>query len=345
MSRGGAILASLLVTLGRPAWWLLALAAFLVRGGFVVFLIPIVVLPSPLAISNVAAPFVVPMALGRIGPDVFVLLIVAGAVLFGWLLIGGAVAAATDVALTRDAVAAATEEGVAPETPARPLERSPAPMRAERRDGALVGTIVAARLVAWLPLAAALAIGLVRIVAVTYVELTRPAELESPLALRVAVGAAGELIVMAVAWLFGEVVGGIAARWIVLNGASVGRGLAAAARDVVRRPGSTLLPWLVTTAMLFTILGGTVGAAGVAWSRVIVALSARTPDPATVAISLVIFVAIWLAALVLGGLFAAIRSSVLTFEHVRVRAQTGTFGASVHHRPGDRSIADRGGSL
>ncbi len=86
MSRGGAILASLLVTLGRPAWWLLALAAFLVRGGFVVFLVPIVVLPSPLAISNVAAPFVVPMALGRIGPEVFVVLIAAGAVLFGWLL-------------------------------------------------------------------------------------------------------------------------------------------------------------------------------------------------------------------------------------------------------------------
>jgi hypothetical protein len=161
----------------------------------------------------------------------------------------------------------------------------------------------------------------------------------------VALGAAGELVVIAVAWLFGEVVGGLATRWIVLDGASAGQALAAAARDVVRRPGSTLLPWLVTTAMLFTILGGTVGAAGVAWSRVIVALSARTPDPATVAISLLMFVAIWLAALALGGLFAAVRSSVLTFEHVRVRAQTGTFGASVHHRPGDRSIADRGGSL
>jgi hypothetical protein len=343
VSRGGAILASLLVTIGRPAWWLLALAGFLVRGGFVVFLVPIVVLPSPLAISNVAAPFVVPMALGRIGPEVIVLLIVAGAVLFGWLLIGGAIAAATDVALTRDAVAAAAEEGVVPPPP-QP-ERSAPPIDAERPDRAVVGTIVAARLVAWLPLAAALAVGLVRIVAVTYVELTRPAELESPLALRVALGAAGELLVMAVAWLFGEVVGGLATRWIVLDGCSAGRALAAAARDVVRRPGSTLLPWLVATTLLFTILGGAVGAASVAWSRVIIALSARTPDPAVVAISLLIFVAIWLAALVLGGLFAAIRSSVLTFEHVRVRAQTGTFGASVHHRPGDRSIADRGGSL
>ncbi len=120
MSRGGAILASLLVTLGRPAWWLLALAGFLVRGGFVVFLIPIVVLPSPLAISNVVAPFIVPMALGRIGPEVIVLLIAGGAGLFGWLLIGGAIAAATDLALMRDAVTAAADEGVAmaPDSPA-----------------------------------------------------------------------------------------------------------------------------------------------------------------------------------------------------------------------------------
>ncbi len=339
MSRGGAILASLLVTLGRPAWWLLALAGFLVRGGFVVFLIPIVVLPSPLAVSNVVAPVIVPMALGRIVPEVIVLLIAGGAGLFAWLLIGGAIAAATDLALTRDAVVAAADEGIA-----TPPESVP-PIDPERPDRALVGSILAARLIAWLPLAAALAIGLVRIVAVTYEELTGPAEVEIPLALRVALGAAGELAVMAVAWVFGELVGGLASRWIVLDDAPAGPALAAAGRDVVRRPASTLLPWLVTTLMLLIILGGTVGAASVAWSRVNVALANRNPDVATVAISVLVFVAIWLAALVLGGLFAAIRSSVLTFEHLRVRAKTGTFGASAHHRPGDRSVPDRGGSL
>ena len=150
---------------------------------------------------------------------------------------------------------------------------------------------------------------------------------------------------MAVAWVFGELVGGLASRWIVLDHAPAGPALAAAGRDVVRRPASTLLPWLVTTLMLLIILGGAVGAASVAWSRVNVALANRTPDGATVAISVLVFVAIWLAALVLGGLFAAVRSSVLTFEHLRVRAKTGTFGASAHHRPGDRSIPDRGGSL
>lgn len=340
MSRGGAILASLLATLGRPGWWLLALAGFLVRGGFVVFILPIVVLPSPLAISDMVAPFIVPMALGRIGPETVAVGVVAVVSLFGWLLIGGSIAAATDLGLVREAAAAAADEGVAP-----PPSEAPATIDGERRDRVLVATILAARLLAWLPFAAALAIGLVRIVAVTYVELTRPGDVDSPLALRVALGAAGELAVIAVAWLLGELVGGLASRRIVLDGAPAGRALLAAGRDVVRRPGSTLLPWLVTTALLFTILGGTVGAASVAWSRILVALSDQPTDPTTVAISLLTFVAIWLAALVLGGLFAAVRGSVLTFEHVRVRARTGTFGASVHHRPGDRSVTDRGGSL
>lgn len=340
MSRGGAILASLLATLGRPGWWLLSLAGFLVRGGFLVFLLPIVVLPSPLAISNVVAPFIVPMAFGRIGPDTIAVGVAAVAGLFAWLLIGGWIAAATDLVLVREAAAAAIDEGVAP-----PPAEAPDGMEAERRDRVGVATILAARLVAWLPFAAALAIGLVRIVAVTYVELTRPLEVESPLALRVAFGAAGELAVITVLWLLGELVGGLATRRIVLDGAPAGRALLAAIRDVIRHPGSTLMPWLVTTALLFTILGGTVGAASVAWSRIIVALSDRPTDPTTVAISILTFVAIWLAALILGGLFAAVRGAVMTFEHIRVRARTGTFGASVHHRPGDRSVPDRGGSL
>lgn len=339
MSRGGAILASLLATLGRPGWWLLALAGLLVRGGFFVFLIPIIVLPSPLAISNVVAPFIVPMAFGRIGPETIAVGVVAVVCLVAWLLIGGSIAAATDLVLVREGTAAAIDEGVAP-----PALQPPDGIRAGRRDRVLVATILVARLVAWLPFAAALAIGLVRIVGVTYVELTRPVEVESPLALRVALGATGELAVITVAWLLGELVGGLATRRIVLDGAPAGRALLAAVRDAFR-PGSTLVPWLVTTALLFTILGGTVGASSVAWSRIIAALSDQPTDPTTVAINLLTFVAIWLAALILAGLFAAVRGSVMTFEDVRVRARTGTFGASVHHRPGDRSVPDRGGSL
>jgi hypothetical protein len=74
----------------------------------------------------------------------------------------------------------------------------------------------------------------------------------------------------------------------------------------------------------------------------------------------VTFIAIWLAALTLIGLLAAARSAAVTFAAVRggaerhgnaasnadpAEAVDGTFGASTHHRPGDRPIGDDGGSL
>ena len=43
MTPGGTLLAALLVTLSKPATWPLALAAFLIRGGILVILLPIVV--------------------------------------------------------------------------------------------------------------------------------------------------------------------------------------------------------------------------------------------------------------------------------------------------------------
>jgi hypothetical protein len=334
-----AILASLLVTLGRPSWWLLALTGFLVRGGFVLFLLPIVALPSPLAISNVVAPVVVPVALGRVGPEVVALVIIAVLSLLAWLVVGGVVAAAAELALVREGAAAAADEGIGPPRPAT------SPIVRPRRDRSLAARILAARLMALVPLTVAIGVGVVKVVAVAYAELTRPFEVATPLFLRVALGAAPELAVVVVMWLLIELGAALASRRIVLRGGSAGASLLVSAADVVRRPVSTLLPWLVSTALLAVVLGGTVGAAGVAWSRLIVAMSASEPDPVTVAIGLVTFVAIWLAALVLAGLFAAVRGSIVTFEYLRARTRTGTFGASAHHRPGDWSVRDEGGSL
>ena len=335
MSGGGAILASLLVTIGRPTWWLLALTGFLVRGGFVVFTLPIVILPSPLAISDAVGPAVVPIALGRVGIDAIALLVIAVAILFAWLIVAGWIAAATDLALIREAAAAAIEEGVG----------APAVAASDGRDRTILRRLLLARLIAWLPFAAALAVGTVRIVAIVYAQLTRPAEVASPLALRVALDAAPELVVIAVSWLLGELIGGMAGRRIVLGGAPPGQALIAAAGDVVRRPRAVVLPWVLTTGLLLTILAGSIGAAGIAWSRIVLALTDRPVDPRTVALNVILFVAIWLAALVLAGLFAAFRGSVQTFEAVRRQSATGTFGASAHHRPGDWSIPDEGGSL
>ena len=52
MTIAGRTLAALLAVLGRPSWWMLGLAGFLVRGGIVVFLVAIITLPSPLALSH-----------------------------------------------------------------------------------------------------------------------------------------------------------------------------------------------------------------------------------------------------------------------------------------------------
>ena len=60
--------ASLLAALAKPAWWALALAAFLVRGGFLLALLPIVSLPSTAALTNAFAPTIEDIILG--GPSV-----------------------------------------------------------------------------------------------------------------------------------------------------------------------------------------------------------------------------------------------------------------------------------
>ena len=56
MTVGATLVASLLLALARPRTWPLALATFLLRGGILVVLAPIVVLPSAVAVGNVLTP-------------------------------------------------------------------------------------------------------------------------------------------------------------------------------------------------------------------------------------------------------------------------------------------------
>lgn len=363
MSRSAALLASLLVTLGRPAWWLLALAAFLLRGGAVLFVIPIIAIPSPLAISNVAAPLIVPIALGRAGSTVVIAAIVAIA-LFLWLVIGGWLAAAIELALVRESAAAAIEEGVA--GPEAAAVQAAAQKRAVDRDGVrgfgleTAGQILGTRLVVALPLAAALAVGVVRIVEVAYAELLRPTDIAASLPMRVVEGAASEIAIIALAWLGAELVAGVAARWVALEGLGVRTAIRRSAVDVIVRPRSNLLPWMGASLVLSVVLGGSLLAARIAWDQVQTAMAATRPDGVAIAAALLVFVVVWLIGLAGTGFLGAIRtvSGVFEFERTsitnwavrataadRQTAEGGTFGASKHHRPGDWSVDDDGGSL
>jgi hypothetical protein len=356
VSRSAAFFASLLVSLGRPAWWLLALAGFLARGGIVLAIVPIVSLPSPLVLSNIVAPLIVPLALGHVDAGVLAAIAALVASLLLWLVVGGLVGAATDLALIRDGVAAAGDEGVIGQTGEGDEPWSP-PVQG---GFGVIARIAAVRLLAHLPLLAALVIGAVGIVDVVYAELTRPADLGTPLVLRVAAAAARPIVAIVFAWLLGELAGGVAARRIVLHGDGVRAALGGAVAMLVRRPRSTIVPFVVMTIPLILILAGTLGGARVAWLRADAALTDATIDSIVLVVTLVTFIAIWLAALTLIGLLAAARSAAVTFEAVRggparhrnaasdadpAEAVDGTFGASTHHRPGDRPIGDDGGSL
>jgi hypothetical protein len=369
VTRGAAFGAALLVAIGRPAWWAMALATFLLRGGIVVVILPIVTLPSALALSNAFAPLLLPLALGRIEPA-----IVAGpativAVLLLWLVGGGRVAAAIDVALVREAAGAALEEGVAdgPEPSAADAASEagadttvPALPPPRRSTSGLAWRVLALRLIAWLPLALAIGFGIASIVQVTYAELTRPADVASPLVTRVARQVVGQVALIVIAWIVGEVVGGVATRRAVLGRGGYGASLASAVRTSARRPLSWLVPWLGTTAVLVLVMGGALVAAALAWARVVDALADRSTEAPAAYTTLAIFVALWLAAMFLGGVVLAVRSASQTFEHVRLSAAAGasasrrrasaaaapgTFGASAHRRPGDWSADDEGGSL
>lgn len=359
MSRSGVFFASLLVSLGRPTWWLLALAGFLARGGIVLAVLPIVNLPSPLALSNVVAPVIVPLALGHVDEGLLAVFAIVVAGLLAWLVVGGLIGAATDLGLIRDGLAAAVEEGVTGWA-AGDNDGWSAVRRDRRGGGRLVARILVVRLLAHLPFAVVLAIGSVGIVHVAYSELTRPAGVDTPLVLRVAAAAAWPIVAIVVAWFVGELAGGIAARRIVIADEGIRWAIAGAVVALVRRPRATIVPQLVMTIALAVILGGTLGGVRVAWLRADAVLTDTRMDATTLVVTLAALVAIWLAALSLIGVLTAARSAALTFESLRAGTKrigvaassgesgdvvSGTFGASTHHRPGDRPLGDDGGSL
>ncbi|MFL5771022.1 MAG: hypothetical protein ACJ765_13180 [Chloroflexota bacterium] len=361
MTRGAAFFAAVLVTIGRPTWWAMALAAFLLRGGIVIAILPIVTLPSALALSNAFAPMLLPLALGRIDPALIAWPAAVVVAFLAWLVGGGRIAAGIDVAFVGEAAAAALEEGVAGGDESAAADGEERLTRARRRAGvARAWRILAVRLIAWLPLALALGFGVAQIVEATYVELTRPVDVVTPIAVRVAREVAGVFGLILVTWIVGEVMGGVATRGIVLGRGAQSRSLAGSLRTGASGPLSWLVPWLATSAALVIVFGFTLAAAAAAWTRAVDALSRRAIDPVATGTTLLLFVGLWLAAMFLGGVGLAVRGAAQTFEYVRrspagrpnaadqaisAGDAPGTFGAPTRSRPGDWSRDDEGGSL
>ena len=332
MSWGAAMVAALLVILPRPATWIVALAAFLVRGGLLLFLVPIIVLPSPVGLTNIFGPTLTAFWLGGVSFGFAAVVTLIFAAFFGWLVLGGWVAATTERDLIE--LVAADEE-----------LRGGRPLRIPPRDrpSSRLWRIVIVRLASHVPLAIALGYGSLRVVQATYRELTLPSDVATPIAWRVIAAAPDAILAIVAAWSLGEIVGSLGARRLVLWGQSIDAAYVGAWADLLRRPLGTVATFVLPTVVLAVVGGPVLLAAGVVWERVGVGLATPAPENVVpVVLTMLVFVAIWSAGLLLAGVLAAWRSAAWTAEVLRAR---GTFGASRDSPPGDWNDRRASGSV
>jgi hypothetical protein len=311
----GVTLAALMAALARPEWWLLALASFLVRGGIALFLVAVVTLPSPLALSNFLAPIITPIYLGRMDASAATLIAVMVGAALAWFLGGTWIAAATEVVLIRDARATAVDEGL--------------PVGARVDAGPLLITrAAAAHLVALVPLAVAVAVVWAPIYAVVYRELINPSD-PGPIVFRVFAGAAVPLAIVLAIWVLCELVGGAAVRRVVLLRESVLGAVARAAVDLVRRPVGALIAPVVTLVVLILDLTAVLLVVAIVWRDLRDRLVDPLADPVATALTLVTFAGAWCLALAVTGLVAAWRSVAMSFETDRAAAVRTTNPSSI----------------
>ncbi|MDO8483336.1 MAG: hypothetical protein Q7S35_00135 [Candidatus Limnocylindrales bacterium] len=305
MSRGAALAGALLATLATPATWPLALAAFLVRGGLLVVVLPIVVLPSPVGLGNLLAPTLMTVVFRGMSVGVVVIVGLVVLAIVAWIVVGGQVAAILEAEAAR--IMARDDEG--PGAPRRESGPSSAP-RARR----VASRILLARVLAHVPTGFALIWGSARLGAVAYRELTSPFDVTSPIALRVLGGAPEVIAVIVVVWMLGEILGGIAARRIAIGGAGVPGALRDAFMTVVRHPLAVFIGFWVPTAALILVVVPSALAATAAWRIVRVAMRPPT-DPFWATLAVLLLVALWIVGLVLIAVTAAWRAAVWSVGH------------------------------
>ncbi|HEY7590071.1 MAG TPA: hypothetical protein VH723_03710 [Candidatus Limnocylindrales bacterium] len=340
-----AMVGGVLGALSSPATWPVALAGFLARGGLILFVAPIMVIPTPAGVSNVIAPWLVPFYFGILSAGFVGFALVGVTAVLAWIVAGGLVGAWADVELIRRG---ASNEEMVP-TEVTDVPGATVPTAAPDAGRALVANVFIVRLAAHAPLAIALAWGAGRIYEATYLELTNPLEVVSPLVVRIASAVPDALLAVAVAWLVGEAAGSLAERSLVLDpgSRSLAGAFASGYRDLIRRPSAWATLALTTAGLLLSLGPSLAGAwAGWSWARYVL----RTVDngPAVVA-SIGAFVGLWLGGLALAAGVASWRSHAWTAEWLRhrtpVRVEVGTIGGSASPRPGGWSASGSSGTV
>jgi hypothetical protein len=314
---GATSVAALLAVLERPVTWVLGLVGFLVRGGWLIVLAPIVVLPTAVGIANVVAPLVEDIAFGRRTDEVITAGAIALSVALVWLIGGGLLAAAAEVECVRQTLVGLGE------TSPRTTMRHP------------IWRVFAVRCLTLVPFVVALAWSGFRLTSVGYRELTVPSDVGIPILYRILGGAPDAIMAMLLTWLFAEIAGGLAARTVILEATQVRDALREALRDLRHRPWRLGALASLSAAVLLAVIGVTGLATSTTWDGLRAALGEGDVSIGAAAL-LVLFVGLFAAGLVILGLVTAWRSAVWTVIAVQgVRSSAGTFGGGPDTRSGD----------
>ena len=317
MGIGATVVAALLAVLERPSTWLFGLVGFLIRGGWLIVLAPIVVLPTAVGLANVVAPLVEDIAFGRRTDEVITAGLITSIVGVVWLIGGGLLAAATEVEGVRQTIA-----GLGHPSPRDPL---PHP----------VWRVLVVRSLTLVPLVIALAWSGFRLVSVGYRELTVPSDVTTPISFRILVGAPDAMIAVVLTWLFAEIAGGLAARRVILGAANVHGAVLRSIRDLRRDVGPLVVLALLSAAVLVATVAVTGLATGTVWDALRAALADGDLTLGAIAL-VVLFVGLFAAGLVILGLATAWRSALWTVVVAGDdRTAAGTFGGGVDTRSGD----------
>lgn len=297
----GAIRSAVALTFGRPDSWVVAAAGFLARGGIVLLALPILVLPTAAETSTLFGPLISRFVTGSVDGALLaglgLALLLAAVVVVALLLVGGAVDGwmiAAGVDDTEGSRAAAVRPGT--------------------HSTSSAASLAATRAFAFLPLVAVLAVAGVPIVSVATEELLRPADLATPVTIRVMARLAWLVGLVAVAAALCDMVAALATRAVALDGLSIARSYGAALRTIRRRPATAtgVLAFTLVLALVILLPALVALAAASGGVRALVANGSETP---VVILGVLILVGCWIGALVLAGIAAALRSFAWTCVH------------------------------
>jgi hypothetical protein len=294
----GTVAVALAIVVSEPRLWVLGIAGFLLRGGWLILAVPIWTVPSPVGLTTLIGAD----AIGTGGLSPALLTIVVG-LFIGLVLV-----------VVLSAVGAAWVDVVAFEHFVR--ERETLELRAGREPAAISASArrrLVLRLVflyagALVPAAAALLVTALAIAQATYQDFLLPGPLDVPLVVRVVGAALGPLLVLIACLVFAEGVSSVGTRGLLARRF----GVAPAQRHTV---GSAVriaaLSWITTLLLIIPGIASTLTGWAAIRSAFLApdALSGVDSAVAAGGVTLV-FVGLWAAALVLAGVSSVIRSAL-----------------------------------